>query len=476
MNHAELLIAGLKLFKGGNRMELRRRLDEAVSKFQPRHFPTPLCYIFEALRDYYLLQGFLTADVLEDWLASNVDDKEERGQALAGWAGIRKRVPEAKWRYALGEYLDIVERAELTQTLDMARDVLMGEVKDGRETLAGLDDAKSVLHRGLAQTDRLRAELMPSIDARGTADEVRVEYENTLKGVGPTGILSGWGPVDNLTHGAQAGELWLVAAWAGDGKTMALVNMAWHAAITQGLNVVMATAEMPVSQVRRRLVTRHSHHDKFGLPYGIRYDDIRNAELDDDDRDMFDDVLDDWKQGEYGQLHVFQIPHGAGLEFCINRLHQYEQLFHVDAFYLDYLTLLRPPRYRRSEFEELGDLCKSAKQMALDFNRGAGLPIITAFQTNREGWRKAVQQGRYERGTLAGTSEAERSADFILWLLQTDDANAVSEILAGVAKYRDSGTIREFRLYQDFASSYMGAVRGEERLEGDAIDPEHFDL
>lgn len=423
------------------------------------------------------MQGFLTKDVLADWLKTNVDDEEERGRALIEWASYRKRVLEAKWRYALGQYLDIVERAELTQTLDTARDVLMGEVRDGRETLSGVEDAKNVLHRGLAQTDRLRAELMPSIDARGSAEEMRVEYEDILRGAGPTGVLSGWGPIDSLTYGARPGELWLVAAWAGDGKTMALVNMAWWAAIQQGLNVVLATAEMPVSQVRRRLVTRHSHHDRFGLPYGIRYDDIRNATLDEDDRELFDDVLDDWQHGEYGQIHVFQIPYGSGLDFCINRLHQYEQMFHVDAFYLDYLTLLRPPRYRRSEFEELGDLCKSAKQAALDFNRGAGLPIITAFQTNRESWRKAVPAGRYERGALAGTSEAERSADFILWLLQTDDANAVNELLAGVAKYRDSGTIREFRLYQDFASSYIGAVRGEERLEeGGAIDPEHFDL
>jgi len=354
--------------------------------------------------------------------------------------------------------------------------VLTGDVRQGDETLSGVDDAKRVLHVGLAQTDRLRAELMPSIDARATADEVRAEYEDVLRGVGPTGVETGWGPIDGLTHGARPGELWIVAAWAGDGKTMALVNMAWWAATQQKLNVVFATAEMPVSQVRRRLITRHSHHDRFGMPYGIRYDDIRNAELDDQDRDAFEDVLDDWQGGDYGQIHIFQVPHGSGVEFCINRLHQYEQLFHVDAFYLDYLTLLRPPRYRRSEFEELGELCKAAKQAALDFNKGAGIPIITAFQTNRESWRKAVAEGRYERGALAGTSEAERSADFILWLLQTEDARAVNEVLAGVAKYRDSGTIRECRLYTDFASSYIGAIRGEERIEGDAIDPEHFNL
>lgn len=451
-------------------------MDNLLAKLRPDHFPSPLRHIVAAAYEFFLLSGYLSTQILADWLSTNVKDEAERGKALAAWAGFRKRIGEAKWSYALAAYLDIVERKDLLEIVDQARRVLTGEVRKGDEVLTGAADAKQLLHQGLAASDRMRAELMPEIDARATAPEVTAEYERTLRGDGVSGVLSGWAPVDALTRGARPGELWLVAAWAGDGKTMGLVNMAWWACTQQKMNVVFGTSEMPVSQVRRRLVTRHTHHEKFGLPYGLRYDDIRNATLEEDERGALDDVLDDWSRGEYGRFHIFQIPYGAGLDFCINKLHQYQGLFPVDIFYLDYLSLLRPARYRRNEFEELGELCKAAKQAALDFNRGAGLPFITAFQTNREGWRKAVQDGHYDRGTLAGTSEAERSADFILWLLQTEEASATQELLAGVAKYRDSGTIREFRLFQDFASSYIGAVQGEERMDEEVIDPEHFNL
>ena len=65
--------------------------------------------------------------------------------------------------------------------------------------------------------------------------------------------------------GGQKGELWVIGAYTGEGKSQALMNMSYYSSVYQKKNNVIISAEMPKDQYRRRIIVRHSMNAAFGL-------------------------------------------------------------------------------------------------------------------------------------------------------------------------------------------------------------------
>ena len=87
-------------------------------------------------------------------------------------------------------------------------------------------------------------------------------------GGGVTGVGSGFVDLDNQLTGFHGGELIILAARPGIGKTSLAMNFALHAAGPENLAVAVFSLEMPSVQLITRLLATHAKVDMKKLRGG----------------------------------------------------------------------------------------------------------------------------------------------------------------------------------------------------------------
>lgn len=368
-------------------------------------------------------------------------------------------VTREKLKILLPAYRDKVHADRMATALEEAAAVLTdGLAVDGEER-QGYKAARTHIMTRLSELDQKESGVLPSQDIRDHADELLAEYEETKKGREP-GILTGWSEIDTLTNGFQRGELAIFCAFTGHGKTQVLLNVGYNAAVYQGKNVAFVSLEMPLTQVRRRLIARHTNHGKFCLPGGLDYNRIKNGTLDFGEEKLFTEVVKDWKDStEYGRFTVMQISKYDTVKVLTEKLMYLRSQHPIDLVCLDYASLMASMRRRSDRREEIVEVIEGLKEIALTFNEGEGLCIVTANQISRKAREEAEQLRRYGINFASETSAIEKNADFLAWLLRLDEFRVNKEVLMGVAKYRDGDVGNEFRLMERYESSLLADIR-----------------
>lgn len=257
--------------------------------------------------------------------------------------------------------------------------------------------------------------------------------------------------VDNETHLYLAGSQMVPTH-----NTQFMLNNAYHAAIDQGKDVAFISLEMPMAQVRRRLISRHTNHRRFGIPGGLEYNKIKKGALDRQEEAIFRDVVVDWRDNTaYGKLHVLQMDKTSTVKTVSEKLMYLRSKGPIDLVVLDYAALLSSSRRRQSDREEITDVVEGLKDLALNFNQGESLAILTGTQTSRKARDEAEQLRRYGLSFASDTSAIEKNADLLMWILRLSDMRVNKEVLCGISKYRDGDVGSEFRLMEHYESSLL---------------------
>jgi len=99
------------------------------------------------------------------------------------------------------------------------------------------------------------------------------------------------------------------------------------------------------------------------------------------------------------------------------------------------------------------------KEVCLTFDSGRGVLGIAAHQTKQDARERCKPEpGKfYTLRDYADTSEAGKSIDTGIMLLRNDELKKMHEMAASLVKVRDADCPTEiFRLYENYASSYLG--------------------
>lgn len=223
---------------------------------------------------------------------------------------------------------------------------------------------------------------------------------------------TGWKVIDDITKGGLGrGELGVVIAPTGAGKSMALVHLGAQA-IKEGKNVVYYTLELLDSVVASRFDSCIT---------GVQLQDLHT----------YKDLIYDQVKDLEGKLIVKEYPTKSA---NVNKLKQHIQKlktsgFEPDVIIVDYGDLLQPISSYKEKRIELETIYEDLRGMAQEFE----CPVWTASQTNRSGLNAEVV-------TLESISEAFNKcfvADFIFTLSRTitDKNNNTGRIF--VAKNRN---------------------------------------
>lgn len=444
------------------------RLDQALRQLTPEHFPELVqSNLFTMLQRYAEKSGAVLPEKYLDDLLRKADPAQallyrETYQLLS-----ETNVPDDEFLWSIDQLRELAAEKATAEVITEAMDVLKnGKTTSTGELLKGHEDARRHILEQFSAIDRdLLAQDAPEGAVQEELKEIIQDYaeRKSAHAAGLTkGIEFGITELDKYTGGMQKGELWISAGYSSDGKTTLCTQAAWSAAVEQGKNVVFFTTETLRSQVRRKIVSRHSMLPMFELAEGLNSLDIKNGTLSHSQEQKLVQVVKDLTNNpDYGKLYIAQVPRGSTISSLEQRLNTLQRSFDIDFVVMDYLALLVSDRRRPSQREELAAIMKDAKQVSTSHNHGQGVAFLSPWQVSRAAREKAEELGMYSSSSLSETAEATNSADGIVSLLApTENTERRVDITMQVLKNRDGAKANSLVVEVDYATSSFHSRAG----------------
>jgi len=281
--------------------------------------------------------------------------------------------------------------------------------------------------------------------------------ETARRGGGVTGIETGFRELDRLCSGIHRGDLYIVAARPGMGKTAFVLNLAVNVASPKGVRsegegesyfeaapeepgygVLFCSLEMPREQLAARLLASEARVDMSGIRSGRPQ-------------------REDWPKLTEAAARLSRLPLWIDdtpaltlldLRAKIRRL-QAEIArgdSHVPAKGLglvavDYLQLMQGRRDAHSREQEISELSRGLKQLAKEMQ----VPVVALSQLNRAVETRTTKDKRPQLSDLRESGAIEQDADTIVFIYRdfyyfkdNQERRGIAEII--VAKQRNGPT------------------------------------
>ena len=271
-----------------------------------------------------------------------------------------------------------------------------------------------------------------------------VDFEKRFELKARNAVSTGWDLIDNITRGGIGrGELGVVIAPTGAGKSMALVHLG-ATALKLGYNVVHYTLELQDKVIGGR-------YDSCLT--GLNLSEVRDHK----------DVIFDMVQGLQGKLLIKEYPTKSASTNTIKaHLDKLKAHGHrVDFVIVDYGDLLRPVSREREKRQELESIYEEMRGIAQLHE----CCVWTASQTNRSGLNAEVI-------TMEAISEAFNKcfvADFICTISRTIKDKASNEGRMFIAKNRNGPDGMVYPIFMDTKNVKIKVLQQSEESAADII-------
>ena len=261
---------------------------------------------------------------------------------------------------------------------------------------------------------------------------------------GPAGIRTGLRDIDALTNGIRPGELAIVAARPGSGKTAFLVQVASYAAQHNDGVVLLFSSELDSQAIAERVLA---------LDAKVNSEYLRNGRHSVEDSQELIRSLE--RLGDTG-LYIDDSPSPTTLQIVsVCRRHAMQEALRLVV--IDYMGLITPADHRVARYEQVSRISRELKGLARELN----VPVICAAQLNR-----AVEQrqGQPRLSDLRDSGSIEQDADSVLFLHPSTDKPGVTVGILAKNRYGRTGTV-ELVFRKDvacFESVYRAFPQGED--------------
>ncbi|MFC5369353.1 replicative DNA helicase [Arcanobacterium bovis] len=241
------------------------------------------------------------------------------------------------------------------------------------------------------------------------------------------GLETGFTDLDNVLSGLRPGQMIIVAARPGMGKSTLAMDFCRNAAIKNGRPVAFFSLEMNRTELVMRALAAES--DIF----------LNNLIKGDLKQDQWQRILETCERLDKAPLIVDDSPNLTMTEIRAKarRLRQQHQ---IELIVIDYLQLLtsggRTPESRQQEVSEFS---RSIKLLAKELD----IPIIAVAQLNRNPEQRADKKPQV--ADLRESGSLEQDADVILLIHRKDDDGSPdmppSEIIIGKHRAGPTGSV-----------------------------------
>ena len=283
--------------------------------------------------------------------------------------------------------------------------------------------------------DRAQAEIYDVTERRTSEDYVILEEllqptmdeidAIAMAGGRAAGVPTGFADLDTLTNGLHPGQMVIVAARPGIGKSVLGMNIAQHAAIKHHHSTVIFSLEMSRTEITMRLLSAEA---------GIRLSQMRSGSMSEQD---WQKIVRRMSEISDAPLFIDDSPNMTMMEIRAKarRLRQRNDL---KLIVVDYLQLMTSGKRVESRQQEVSEFSRQMKLLAKELE----VPVIAISQLNR-----GPEQRTDKRPMLADLRESgslEQDADMVI-LVHRPDAWESDDPRAGeadliIAKHRNGPT------------------------------------
>lgn len=281
------------------------------------------------------------------------------------------------------------------------------------------------------------------ITARDLASQIYDEVENRYNNQGVSaGLSTGFPSLDSILGGGfGAGDLVVIAARPGFGKTTLMLNIAANCAERdQGVGIF--SLEMSAKQLGYRLASSKANINALKF---------RQGNLDAHEWTAFTNSI-----GQIDKLPLYlDGANKVGIRQMVAKCKRMTKQYNLRLIVIDYLQLMVSDSDRKIDNRtlEIGDITRNLKLLAQEL----GIPILLASQLNRAVEGRADK--RPQLSDLRQSGDIEQDADTVMFIYRDEmynentDAPGIAEIIVskqrngptGVIKLAFSGSVTKFR-------------------------------
>jgi replicative DNA helicase len=363
-----------------------------------------------------------------------------------------------------GHYATIVrQNALLRRLIDAARRIQQSVIDREGEPRELVERAESLLFQ-VAHEERAEdfRELAAILEAEVDRLEKVAKSESEI-----TGVPSGFRDLDAITGGFQPGNLIIIAARPGMGKSGLVSNIAEHVAVKENRPVAFFSLEMSEMELAQRFIARRARIPSDRLRKGAVGDRDWNRVLQvcnqlmkaplwiDESSDL--GIID--LRGKARRLHVSERARGAG---------------GLALIVVDYIQLMRAEDARINRVEQVGQMSRGLKLLARELD----VPVIALSQLSRAPEQRTGRDKRPILSDLRESGNLEQDADLVAFIYREDyyrnwddsvDAEE-RERLKGIAelivrKNRNGPTDTVQLAFQEDYASFLNLARGDRPIE-----------
>ena len=339
---------------------------------------------------------------------------------VGGHLYIHELVEQVPTPAAAGNYARIVaQHALMRRLIQAAADIMAMGYSAPEDPERVADQAEQRIYEVARQEEKDQvASLRQLVDQAMTDLEHIQNRESAFAGL-PTGFRD----VDELLSGLQPGNLIMLAARPGVGKSSLATNVARNVSVESRVPVAMFSLEMSRWEIGMRLLCAEA---------GVAWDRIRGRRV----------GADDWAR----IVQAAEVLHDAPLSIVdsgnvtivdirakARRLSARKQ--GLGLIIVDYLQLMSHHRRVDNRQQEIAEISRSLKLLAKEL----AIPVLAVSQLNRDPERR--QDKRPQLSDLRESGSLEQDADVVMFIHRDDsspDSKGLAELI--VAKHRNGPT------------------------------------
>lgn len=351
-------------------------------------------YLFEAINDLHNEDIPLDSNVLKDEL-----EKKKKLKLVGGVEYISEVVDSVISSANLDHYIDEVKENATRRNLINSATEIINDAYDNEDINSLIDDAeRNILNVVKARTV---SDFVPIHEILRRAQEKLEALAKNKKAI--TGVETGFYDFDKITTGFQGGELIILAARPGMGKTALALNMATYAATTTKKAVAIFNLEMSAEMLVNRMISAIGGIDAYKLQTG---------QMQERDWKRYNEAM-----SQLADTNMY-IEDNAGVT-CAEIRAKCRRLANskdgLGLVVIDYLQLVSSGNKRiESRQVEVSEISRSLKTMALELD----VPVIALSQLSRTAEKRESNVPML--ADLRESGSLEQDADMVLFINRKD--------------------------------------------------------
>ena len=346
--------------------------------------------IYQAMMDNYIKSVAVDYVTVSKVLETKGELEEVGG--LGYLTDLTNYVPSAA-NYK--HYADIIRNDSILRQIIEASQATINDAFDS-------SDASNVLARAeklIFDIGQMKSRSSLEHIRYGLAEAIDMMEKLAIDPNANAGVKTGFPTLDRMTNGFKAGELIIIAARPGIGKTTLAVNFAVNAALKYKKSVAMFDLEMSSLQVAQRYLCSTGR---------IPMDIVKGGTK---DNSAWATVFETKKILENSNIYIDDTTTITPAEI-LSKCRRLKAQSGLDMVIIDYLQLMKGEKAGKdnNRQQEVADLTRSIKLAA----RELGVPILLLSQLNRESEKRSDRTPQLS--DLRESGSIEQDADIVMFI------------------------------------------------------------